>query len=366
MIVRNINSITSVVCSTKDFIKIKKLFSINKNCYSSSPNFDIKKEDLPDPDIDLDSKDLFSPKCNGLKPFKSNELIVAKIFDKSKKYENQSCRLFKLEQNGIFRTKLIDIFHEHIIYKSLINQRVTFEVASRIVDFRRPSLYEYISLKEQQAVSSHFSIVTLVPLLLEIGKNSKVLECGTGSGSMSLFLSEHLGNNGCLHTFDINKLKSQKAKKSFIEWKNSYDLWAGEKWTDNVKFGFMDFNGDNRWADQMPEFYDAIYLDMADLSQGIQQAYKMIKKDGVLVVNAMHLTQIISCLNAILNKKIAFQLELVMEPANRFWELRKVKQNDSPLAWTSRLEDRFSEKYKRGGLYFNYWQGFLAKFRKLK
>jgi len=29
------------------------------------------------------------------------------------------------------------------------------------------------------------------------------------------------------------------------------------------------------------------------------------------------------------------------------------------------LEDRFNEKLKRGGLFFNYWSGFLIKLRKV-
>ncbi len=39
---------------------------------------------------------------------------------------------------------------------------------------------------------------------------------------------------------------------------------------------------------------------------------------------------------------------------------------DDSLKWTCRLEDRFVEKFKRGGAWFNYWSGFLIKLRKIK
>ncbi|CAF0777075.1 unnamed protein product [Brachionus calyciflorus] len=342
------------------------LFNLNKQFYTtySSPI------DLPEADIDLDSTNVSTFIQNQssviAKPFKNNEILFCKVVNKTLKHETQLCRLFKLETNGIFRTKGVDIFHEHIIHKSNLYLNVSFDVGDRKIDFRRPSLYEFISLKEQQAVSSHFSIITLVPLLLEIGKGSKVLECGTGSGSMSLFLSERIGSEGCLHTFDISKIKAQMGKRAFMEWKYTHDLSSDEKWPANVKFGFMDFNNDNRWCDQMGEFYDAIYLDMSELDKGIQQAYKMLKPDGVLVVNGMHLTQIFKCLNVIEQKNLGLERELIIEPSNRLWELRKIKGSNDPLDWTARLEDRFGEKKKRGGLFFNYWQGFLAKFRKIK
>ena len=60
---------------------------------------------------------------------------------------------------------------------------------------------------------------------------------------------------------------------------------------------------------------------------------------------------------------------LEIEPSNRFWELRRIHEQSGdydPLKWTCRLEDRFVEKFKRGGTWFNYWSGFLIKFRKVK
>ena len=115
---------------------------------------------------------------------------------------------------------------------------------------------------------------------------------------------------------------------------------------------------------------------MAEIQKAILKAFKMVKTNGVVVVNAMHLTQILSMLNELNKNKIDYSIELVIEPSNRLWELRKIKSHnkfkesnnvnnsEEGLNWTCRLEDRFSEKYKRGGLYFNYWSGFLIKLKK--
>jgi tRNA A58 N-methylase Trm61 len=242
------------------------------------------------------------------------------------------------------------------------------------VEFKRPSLYEYSYLKEQSAVSSHFSVITLVPMLLELNKSSKLFECGTGSGSMTLFLSQHLGNTGLLHTVELHLNRAIKAKKSFYDWKNSYDLrWSSDsfnKWPENVKFFAADFCN-HEFKHDMVGFYDSVYLDMPRMDQALTNVNRILKVGGVLVTNTMHLTQVLSVLNEIREKKLGFEVELIIEPGNRFWELKKIHESNpyesvnAKLEWTCRQEDRFIEKHKRGGLFFNYWPGFLAKFRKI-
>lgn len=352
--------------------------------------------------------------------FKYGELINCRILEtyhNSKTRYTVTNRLIKLTPGGVFRSRIIDIFHEHI------RRMKSFTFKDVRYDFKRPSLYEYVTLKvimiliwnikktlkphsftfgkiknfqirfwdnvcfnfnkEQQAVSSHYSIIVLVPLLLELEKNSRVLECGTGSGSMTLFLSERLGQAGLLHTFDFTTNKQRNAAHYFAEWKRSYDLRAShvEKWPSNVRFGCMNFN-DPIGSPLLPRyrnFYDAIYLDMAEIHVAMARAYELMRPGACLVINCMHLTQVLKCMNVIERARLALETELLIEPFNRFWETRRitkrprkdsVSENSSPtydeLDWVLRLEDRFGEKYKRGGLFFNYWQGFLVKFRKIK
>jgi hypothetical protein len=118
---------------------------------------------------------------------------------------------------------------------------------------------------------------------------------------------------------------------------------------------------------------------MADTDIAIENAHKLVKVNGVVVINCLHLTQIVKLLNNMRKKGLAFESELVIEPSNKFWEIRKIGDGakglvetpdtllkNTDLNWTCRLEDRFNEKFKRGGLFFNYWAGFLIKLRKIK
>ena len=352
--------------------------------------------------------------------FKFNELLMCRqsIGVKKRKgpKETYVCKMVQLEPNGIFRNKDISIFHEHIVSKSSLmtsgddggggdqaskgrtDLSVSFSLMDVNVHFKRPTLYEYVALSDQRAVSSHFSIITLAPMLLELNKSSRLLECGTGAGSMTLFLSSHLGaDTGMLHTFEQSEEKALYAKGKFLRWKSSYDLRASggglsaapaasseQVWPNNVKFGVGNIC-EARFVDNYVDYYDAIYLDMSDLSQAVLHLYKTLKVYGVIVVNAMHMTQILKVLNVIDRHGLALKCECVIEPANKFWELRKVQQrttnqeqsvdtsssigsnsDSSELDWTCRLEDTRDERTKRGGIFFNYWPGFLLKLRRVE
>ena len=336
-----------------------------------------KANEIDEFDIDFDNVNKRKDNC-----FKYGELILANNFNR---YELEtpyySAKLIKLQKNGIFNNQNLDIFHEHIIERSKVESSVCFKMHSTAVCFKRPTLYEYVTYKHQTAVASHYSVIALVPMLLELNKNSKVLECGTGSGAMTLFLSERLGHSGVLHSFDLTEFKKNCAKQFFKDWKESYDLSASneyEKWPSNVKYGTLNFCS-HKFDKSFCQFYDAIYLDMAQTDKGVLTAYELLKVNGVIVINVLHLSQLIKCLNSIRKSGIYLRNEIVIEPSNRFWELRKIKENQNPkdsalneanqigdLDWTCRLEDKHVERFKRGGLFYNYWSGFLVRLRKTK
>ena len=131
---------------------------------------------------------------------------------------------------------------------------------------------------------------------------------------------------------------------------------------------------------------------MGLLDQAILNAFKILKPKGVLVANAMHLTQILKMLNKLNEHKIKYEIDIVIEPENRLWEIRKImarskqtvfdkadsepieekkankiveEEDDGRFNWVCRLEDKQTEKVKRGGLLYNYWSGFLIKIRKI-
>ncbi len=138
-------------------------------------------------DIDLDSDQAIKSDSANKRDlsFKFGELILSRAFGFKKRISDQFlCKLLTLKPNGIFYKNFYQIWHEHIVYQSSISfdnpdiklrkPSVAFQVDSHIYEFSRPTLHEYVLLSGHGAVPSHFSIITLVPWLLEMKSDSKM------------------------------------------------------------------------------------------------------------------------------------------------------------------------------------------------
>ena len=130
--------------------------------------------------------------------------------------------------------------------------------------------------------------------------------------------------------------------------------------------------GKHVFSEELNEFYDIIFLDLAHPEHAILNVYKLLKPNGILVLNVMHLTQILKCLKSIENENLKLIQEIVIEPSIRLWEIERytsgkplTDQSDSFLAFKCRVEDPGDSKSKRDGIFSQHWPGFLVKFRKI-
>ena len=311
--------------------------------------------------------------------FKTNEIVIAYI--RNSYYHKDStgnARVFQLSNNGVFTNKYLSILHKHIIDRRVencvfkIDPENSHDKFKIIISIKRISLYEYIAKRSTIAVPSQFPILSLVPFLLELDKGKKVLESGTGNGSMTLTLSQYLdrNSNGQLDTYDI-KLP-EKSIKYFNDWKDNYNTYSQNKWFDNVNF----YNGDiskYSFSEDLNGFYDNIYLDLINPQLAIGNLYKLLKKNGIIVVNVLHLTQILKCLKYIDQEKLNLVQEVIIEPSMRLWEIERYARHvhdkndsdDDTLNFKCRVEDASDSKVKRDGIFSQHWPGFLIKFRKV-
>lgn len=187
-----------------------------------------------------------------------------------------------------------------------------------------------------------------------------MLESGTGNATMTLFLSQQLGKNAHLHSYDIKP--TQLVEKNYATWKNNYDLTHDfdEKWFSNVKFhqgdvGAIDFDK------SFEGYFDCLYFDMAETERAVGNCYRLLKRNGVIVLNTMHLTQIMKTLRTVKNLDLKLETEAIIEPMNRLWKVASIdRERHDELNFVCRVDDDIQEtKYLR-----HYWQGFLVKFRK--
>jgi len=130
-----------------------------------------------------------------------------------------------------------------------------------------------------------------------IGKGSKVIESGTGSG----FLTSFLTNLGCeVTSYEKNKIFFTKAKKNI----NKAGLRATIKNKDITK-------------SRLPSQVDLVVLDMQYPEQVIKKAWTALKPGGHLAVYSLHVEQ----LQRVVPRLKNFQNIKIVECLQRRWQV---------------------------------------------
>ncbi len=170
---------------------------------------------------------------------------------------------------------------------------------------RRPSLEEYVLLMPRSATVTYPKDAAAIVMMLDLEPGMRVLEAGSGSGGLTLFLARAVGDAGEVVSYERRPAFLERARANVAAW--------GAK---NVRF----FLGDLAEAELEEAGFDGVAIDLMEPWKVLDPVERALKPGRSAVFYLPNITQVVELLQS--TEGHPLRLERVVEVHHRSWEVR--------------------------------------------
>ena len=212
--------------------------------------------------------------------------------------------MFVLEPSGRFESHIGNIDHEELVGKTE-GSWVYTKTGHWLIAFK-PTRAEYtVNMKRIATVIYPKDIGTIINYS-NLFPGARVVEAGSGSGALTIALSNAVGPSGHIYSYDLRKDMSELAKEN---------LSRISETPDNVTFKVGDTSVQIDESD-----VDSVIFDMPEPWHTIQKVYESLKPGGIILSFLPTIMQV-SDLTQTLRTIGEFTLINTVELMERPWEV---------------------------------------------
>jgi tRNA (adenine57-N1/adenine58-N1)-methyltransferase len=214
--------------------------------------------------------------------------------------------LFRLQEGGSFNYHRGSIRHQAIVQAGAGKQIATPQGESFTI--HRPTLEDYLLNMPREATPTYPKDAATLCFLLDLAPGMTVLEAGSGSGGLTMYLARAVGPAGQVWSYEARTRHQERARRNVSE----FEDWGNLIWVE----------ADLAQAELEPNTFDGIALDMMEPWTVLRASTPALKPDRFLVCYLPNITQVITLLEYIKTQNLPYLLERTLEVLHREWEIR--------------------------------------------
>ncbi|XP_062413395.1 tRNA (adenine(58)-N(1))-methyltransferase, mitochondrial isoform X1 [Pungitius pungitius] len=165
------------------------------------------------------------------RPLAPGELLVA---EHRRKERVEFSKMFELQTGARLGSSWGVISHDDVAGRPAGSFVRTSRGVSILV--RRASLEDYVLYMRRGPAIAYPKDASAMLMMMDVTEGDCVLESGSGSGAMSLFLSRAVGCKGSVLSVEVREDHHKRSVLNYKRWRASWSVRRGEEWPDNVRF----------------------------------------------------------------------------------------------------------------------------------
>eukprot|EP00123_Amoebidium_parasiticum_P021176 comp6294_c0_seq1/m.2099 comp6294_c0_seq1/g.2099 ORF comp6294_c0_seq1/g.2099 comp6294_c0_seq1/m.2099 type:complete len:448 (-) comp6294_c0_seq1:505-1848(-) len=285
--------------------------------------------------------------------FQYGEYVLAERIDKKR----TNMTMFKLTPGKDQQWHHGRVSHEDIVglpVGGLVRTSTNTGTGKRL-RITRPTLDDYVVMMRRGAAPIYPKDAAAIVQMLDLYPGAKVLEAGTGSASLTLFLSRAVGPDGCVDTFELRKDHGEIAKRNYEAWAEANRGRGFPRANVNFRIGNLaslaveDMEGDGALKRSS---YDGAVLDMLDPATALPVVAMALKPGRSVAIYLPNVTQVLRVVSVVEALRLPFSLVKAIQVTHCHWNFSSVlrKHRGAPM-WSTLPETQsaVSSKILSGG-----------------